>query len=88
MDKVQNIIKTILSKMNLLSYDEKLSLTNLIVYIFTAITAFRLLFANVTIHFSHGSWNIPDLNISVVLPMLFGLLNYGHKRYINDNNSD
>lgn len=76
----QNLIKTVLDKLGFLSEDEKLSLTNVAVIIFVSITAFRCLFAGMTIHTGAINWTVNQIDIASTLPMLFSLLNYSHKR--------
>lgn len=56
------------------------SITNWIVLIFTGITAFKSLFGGVVIDLKYFDWHIESLDMASTLPMLFGLLNYGHKR--------
>jgi hypothetical protein len=73
-------VKDLLMKLGFLNEDEKISITNTIVIIFVSITAFKLLFCGMTINTKFFTWKIESLDISSSLPLLFGLLNYGHKR--------
>lgn len=62
--------------------DGKFSLTNFIVFLFVGLTAFRFALAGAHIEAGSFTWKIESLDISSTLPLLFGLLNYGHKRII------
>jgi len=70
------------NKIGLLNDDGKVSLTNTIVYTFVFIAAFRSIFSGAEIHVSIINWKIQELNISDTLPLLFSLINYGHKRQV------
>ena len=85
MNKLSQILNTILSKLNFLSADNKISITNLTVAAFVAITAFRSLFGGSVMHIGAFEWNIQIEDYSTTLPLLFSLLNYSHKRQ-NINN--
>jgi len=85
MDKVQSIIKTILDKLNLLDYEERLSLSNVTVAIFVLICAARMAFGGSILHLGSFTWNIQIIDVSDTLPVLFSLLNYSHKRMIINN---
>lgn len=81
MDKFQTILKSILNSVGFLNDDEKVSITNLTVMVFVAITAFRALFSGLQLHLgSEINWTVEALDVSSTLPLLFSLLNYGHKR--------
>lgn len=80
MDKVQNIIKNLLDKLNLLDYQEKLSLSNITVAVFVLICAIRMLFGGSTLNILSFQWNIMPIDTAGTLPVLFGLLNYHGKR--------
>lgn len=69
-----------LHKLNFLSNDGKISITNVIVFIFVIITAFKELFSGITIITPWFNWKIESLDVSSTLPLLFSLINYGHKR--------
>lgn len=89
MDKVQSIIKSILDKLNLLDYEERLSLSNVTVALFVLICAFRMLFGGSTINISSFKWAVQTIDTAGTLPVLFSLLNYSHKRMtINNQTSD
>lgn len=75
-------MKDFLIKIGFLNDDECVSITNIIVIIFTTITAFRALFAGVIIDTHFFDWKVQELDISSTLPLLFSLLNYSHKRQI------
>lgn len=72
--------KSIFIALGVLNDDETTSITNIIVIVFAFITAFRTLFANLDIHTSWFSWTVQAIDLASTLPMLFGLLNYMHKR--------
>lgn len=89
MDKVQEIIKNILNKLNFLDFEQKISITNLTVAIFVLITAIRMTFGGSIIPLHFFDWKIQTIDIGATLPMLFALLNYSHKRnVINNLNKD
>jgi hypothetical protein len=87
MNKLSQILNTILSKLNFLSSDNKISITNLTVAAFVAITAFRSLFGGSILQIHGFSWNIQVEDYSTTLPLLFSLLNYSHKRQNINNQS-
>lgn len=68
------------TKLGVLNENQTVSITNVIVMIFVAVTAFRSMFGGVVIDLKWFDWKIESLDISSTLPLLFGLLNYGHKR--------
>jgi hypothetical protein len=88
MDKVQSIIKTILDKLNMLDEQERLSISNLTVAVFVIICAFRMAFGGSIFNVLSFQWNVQVINVSDTLPVLFGLLNYSHKRHINNQASN
>jgi hypothetical protein len=77
----ENILK-FLSKLGVLNDDQKVSITNIVVYIFLIITAFRGTFAGATITTQLITWKVEPLDMSSTLPLLFSLLNYSHKRTV------
>lgn len=79
------VIKTILDKLNLLDYEERLSLSNITVAIFVLICAIRMAFGGSTLNISSFAWNIQNIDTSATLPVLFSLLNYSHKRMTINN---
>lgn len=81
----KGILKTILSKLNFLDAQENLSITNVIVMVFFLITAFRSLFGGSNIILGKFIWQVQPIDISGTMPILFSLLNYAHKRSINNN---
>jgi hypothetical protein len=60
----------------------KLSITNVAVYTFLFITAFKALFSGVQINLSMFIWKVEGLDMAATLPLLFSLMNYGHKRQV------
>ena len=70
----------VLNTIGVLNDDNKVSLTNLIVIIFVTITAFKMLFTGVAIDTKLFDWKIEAPDVATTLPLLFSLLNYGHKR--------
>lgn len=73
-------MKEFFRSFNLLDREDKVSLTNCIVVIFVLITAFKSLFSGMVISFNFVEWKIEGLDFNSALPLLFSLLNYGHKR--------
>lgn len=86
MNKIQSILNTILAKLNFLSSDNKVSITNLTVAVFVLITAFRALFGGGELVVPYFDWKIAQIDYASVLPLLFSLLNYHAKRMTIDNN--
>lgn len=70
--------------MSVVNPDGSISVTNVTVFLFTGITAFRSLFSGVVINFGAFDWKIEALDLSSTLPLLFGLINYGHRRMIQN----
>ena len=76
MDKLKSFLLTF----GVLNENESVSITNLAVYLFLFITAFKAMFAGVVIDLKYIDWKIESLDVSSTLPLLFSLINYGHKR--------
>lgn len=70
----------VLNTIGVLNDDNKVSLTNLIVIIFVTITAFKMLFTGVVVDTRLFDWKIEAPDVATTLPLLFSLLNYGHRR--------
>ena len=70
----------IFKKLGVLNENDSVSITNLVVIIFVSILAFKMLFTGVVIDTKLFDWKIESPDIANTLPLLFGLLNYGHKR--------
>ncbi len=85
MNKLSQILNSILSKLNFLDAQSRISLTNITVAVFVLITAFRSLFGGSTLQVHGFNWIIQTIDYSDTLPLLFGLLNYSHKRQIINN---
>jgi hypothetical protein len=79
------LVKTILAKLRILdSKNLELDLEALTLWIFLFITAFRALFANLTLTIPpHIKWTINDINLAATLPMLYSLLSNSHRRYLD-----
>lgn len=73
-------MEELLKKLSIANEDGTISVTNVVVFIFVFITAFRSLFSGTVIDLGAITWKIEALDVSSTLPLLFGLLNYGHKR--------
>jgi len=73
-----------LKKLGLTNAENEISITNVVVLIFVLITAFRTLFGGLTIHSDFINWKIESIDMASCLPLLFSLLNYGHKRLENN----
>ena len=67
-------------KLGVLNENDSVSITNLVVIIFVSILAFKMLFTGVVIDTRLFDWKIESPDIANTLPLLFGLLNSGHKR--------
>ena len=80
----ENIIK-MLATLGVLNDDQKVSITNVAVYVFLGITAFRQLFSGANITTQLITWKVESLDMSATLPLLFSLLNYSHKRTVLNN---
>lgn len=81
---IQNVIKQLLDKLNFLSEDGRISITNITVMVFVIITAFRALFGGSTFLIHGFNWNVQIIDVAGVLPVMFSLLSYSHKRYTNN----
>lgn len=71
-------------KIGLINEDQKVSITNLAVYTFLFITAFKTLFSGADINIGSITWKIQALDMSETLPLLFSLLNYHGRRMTNN----
>jgi hypothetical protein len=80
MNKIKDLIKSMLNKFNFLDKDQKLSLTNVTVALFVFITALRMLFGGSVLNISTFKWQIQVIDTAGTLPILFSLLNYHGKR--------
>jgi hypothetical protein len=83
--KLPAFLQTILIKLQLLDPNDnmELDLEALMLWVFLFITAFRALFANLTITIGPSiKWTIPDINLAATLPMMYSLLSNSHKRYL------
>jgi len=79
----KQIITTVLSKLQFLDSDGELSLETLMLWLFMFITAFRAMFANVTLTYGADfKWTIPDVPLAATLPILFSLLSTAHQNYL------
>jgi hypothetical protein len=83
-------MEKLLKKISLLNKDGTLSVTNSVVLIFVIITALRTLFVGIHISLQGFNWKIDEMDLSATLPLLFSLINYGHKRkesnkFLNQN---
>lgn len=76
-----------LDYLGFLNDDQKLSLTNIAVIVFILITAFRGLLSGATFTFNEFKWVVEPIDFASTLPLLFTLINYGHKRILNNNTS-
>lgn len=72
----------LLKKFNVVNEDNKISLTNSCLMIFTALTAFKFLFGGLNIEVNHLKLAIQPLDLPSVLPMLFSMTSYCHKRQV------
>lgn len=88
MNKLEIVLKQSLDKMGFLSEDNRISITNLTVMVFVTITAIRALLGGSEMHLGSFDWKIQQIDMAATLPMLFALLSYSHKRYVNSNNND
>lgn len=84
MPNIPNVIKSILDKLNFLDNQQKISLTNVTVAVFVIITAIRSAFGGSSIDLHLFKWQIQQCDTAATLPVLFSLLNYSHKRHVND----
>lgn len=70
----------VFKKLGVLNENDTVSITNLVVIIFVSILAFKMLFAGVKIDTRLFDWEILSPDVANTLPLLFGLMNYGHRR--------
>lgn len=75
-------IKDWLTTLGVLNDDQKMSITNVIVFLFVGIVAFKLLFAGLDLSNKLFTWVVAPCDLNSMLPMLLGLMNYGHRRMI------
>lgn len=73
-------MKDMLNTLGILNDNQKVSITNLAVMIFIAILGFKMMFSGVTVDTKLFDWKIESPDMANTLPLLFSLLNYGHKR--------
>lgn len=85
---IQQFLKNALDKLNFLDSNERVSLTNVTVIIFVAITAFRALFGGSVLTTPWLTWNIQSVQYSDALTILFSLWNYNEKRKVINNNQN
>ena len=81
----KSIISTILNKLNFLDHEGRVSITNVCVAVFIFITAFRSLFGGSTFHIGTFVWAVQTIDYGDTLPLLYGLLNYSHKRSVTNS---
>jgi hypothetical protein len=62
--------------------DDQISITNCTVLVFCGICAFRSFFPGLVIKTMYFTWTVQSMDVAGTLPMLFSLLNYGHKRTV------
>jgi len=74
------MLKQFLSYFGFLDQRDRVSLTNITVMVFVAITAFRSLFGNLTLTLVSIQWTVQPIDFASTLPLLFALLNYTNKR--------
>jgi hypothetical protein len=84
----KDILNNILSKFNFLDYEGKVSLTNITVAAFVLITAIRALFGGSELNLGFFNWKVQNVDYAASLPLLYSLLNYGHKRTVIDNQKE
>lgn len=75
-------IKAWLTTLGVINDDQKMSITNVIVFVFTGIVAFKLLFTGLDMSNKFFDWKVQPIDVNATLPMLFALINYGHKRSV------
>lgn len=76
-----------LGTLGVINEDQKLSITNIVVFVFVAITAVRGMFAGAVLSTQYFTWKIEGLDFSATLPLLFSLINYSHKRMALTNSN-
>lgn len=85
---IKSILVTILSKLKFLDSNAELNMEVLMLWIFMLITAFRALFANVTLTLGPDiKWTILDINLASTAPILFSLLSTAHQNYLAAKNT-
>lgn len=77
---MKELLTDLLTKLNFLNDDQKISITNITVMTFVAITAFRALFGGSTIDTQYFKWQIQVVDYSTALTVLFSLWGYDRKR--------
>jgi len=85
--KLQDLLKTILTKLNFLDYQQQLSISNITVAVFVFIAAIRMAFGGSDLNLGFFIWKIQVIDIGGTLPVFYSLLNYAHKRHINNQNN-
>ncbi len=73
-------IKDFLGTLGVLNDDQKVSITNVVVMLFVGITAFKVMFSGLDLSTQWFSWKVESLDTTTTLPLLFSLMNYGHRR--------
>jgi hypothetical protein len=81
-------IKGFLGTLGVLNDDQKISITNCVVMLFVGITAFKVMFSGLTFENSLFSWKVESLDTTTTLPLLFSLMNYGHRRMIQTDTKE
>lgn len=85
---MKSFIVTILSKLKFLDSNSELNMEILMLWIFMFISAFRALFANLTLHITPNiTWIIPDSGMATTLPILYSLLSTAHQNYLASKGS-
>lgn len=72
-----------LNKIGILSDNDKVSISNLVVYVFLFIVGFRTLFSGATFSFHELNWSVSQMDLNTTLPLLFGLASMGHEKMLN-----
>lgn len=88
LQKLQDLLKFYLDKLNFLDKDQRISLTNITVAAFVGICAVRMLLGGSSIDVHYFKWAVQPIDTAGTLPVLFSLLNYSHKRQMINNNSN
>ncbi len=84
----KQILTDLLTRLNFLNDDQKISITNITVMTFVAITAFRALFGGSIIDTHYFKWQIQAVDYSTALTVLFSLWGYDRKRQAIQSNSN
>lgn len=74
------MIKEFFTTLGVLNDDQKVSITNCVVMLFVGITAFKVMFSGLDLSTQWFSWKVESLDTTTTLPLLFSLMNYGHRR--------